>query len=118
MSRPGEKTSPLLCVAAAWLVVTIPLAWGVYQTAKKSLPLFRMSAAAGDRTAGGSQVIEEVLERRGVRIQGHAVRAVVIVDLAVLEVLVEGRGADRGHHVLVVRARTRPRSRHPTGWAR
>jgi hypothetical protein len=47
MSRPGEKTSPLL-LAAAWLVVTIPLAWGVYQTAKKSLPLFRMSAAVVD----------------------------------------------------------------------
>jgi hypothetical protein len=47
MIRAGEKTSPLL-LAAAWLVVTIPLAWGVYQTAKKSLPLFRMSAEAGD----------------------------------------------------------------------
>jgi hypothetical protein len=45
MIRDGEKTPPLL-LAAAWLVVTIPLAWGVYQTAKKSLPLFRMSAAA------------------------------------------------------------------------
>jgi hypothetical protein len=47
MSRPGEKTS-LLLLAAAWLVVTIPLAWGVYQTAKKSLPLLRMSAGAED----------------------------------------------------------------------
>ncbi len=53
MSRPGEKTSPLL-LAAAWLVVTIPLAWGVYQTAKKSLPLFRMSADAGEPTRPGS----------------------------------------------------------------
>jgi hypothetical protein len=41
LSRPGEeKTSPLV-LAAAWIVVLIPLAWGVYQTAIKSLPLFR-----------------------------------------------------------------------------
>ena len=41
MSRPEEeKTSPLV-LAAAWIVVLIPLAWGVYQTAIKSLPLFR-----------------------------------------------------------------------------
>ena len=41
MSRPEqEKTSPL-ALAAAWIVVAIPLAWGVYQTAVKSMPLFR-----------------------------------------------------------------------------
>ena len=45
MSAHGEKTSPLLLVAA-WVVVTIPLAWGVYQTAVKSLPLFSPTAAA------------------------------------------------------------------------
>ena len=43
MSRGEEKkTSPLL-LAAAWIVVALPLAWGVYQTAVKSLPLFRAS---------------------------------------------------------------------------
>ncbi len=41
----GERTSPLL-LAAAWVVVALPLAWGVYQTAKKSVPLFRASGAA------------------------------------------------------------------------
>ncbi len=40
MNRPAEKTSPWR-LAAAWLVVTLPLAWGVYQTAAKALPLFR-----------------------------------------------------------------------------
>jgi hypothetical protein len=46
MSHPEDRrTSPLL-LAAAWTAVAIPLTWGVYQTAIKSLPLFRSSAAA------------------------------------------------------------------------
>lgn len=50
MSDPrGERTSPLL-LAAAWLVVAIPLAWGVYQTAIKSVPLFRAPGAAAAPT--------------------------------------------------------------------
>ncbi len=53
MSRPGEKTAPLL-LAAAWLVVTIPLGWGVYQTVKKSLPLFRMSATVSEPARPGA----------------------------------------------------------------
>jgi hypothetical protein len=34
-----KQTSPLT-IALAWLVVLIPLAWGVYQSVMKSLPLF------------------------------------------------------------------------------
>jgi hypothetical protein len=45
MSNSQGKTSPLV-LAAAWIVVGIPLAWGVYQTAIKSLPLFRAAGAA------------------------------------------------------------------------
>jgi hypothetical protein len=45
MSDTSWKTSPLM-LAVAWVVVGIPLAWGVYQTAIKSLPLFRASGAA------------------------------------------------------------------------
>jgi hypothetical protein len=45
MDSPGRKTSPLRIVTA-WIVVTIPLGWGVYQTVVKSLPLFRMTAAS------------------------------------------------------------------------
>lgn len=42
---PGEpRTSPAL-VAAAWLVVCVPAAWGVYQTTKKSIPLFHPPGA-------------------------------------------------------------------------
>jgi hypothetical protein len=41
----GGRTSPLL-LAAAWIVVALPLAWGVYQTVKKSLPMLRTSAVA------------------------------------------------------------------------
>ena len=40
----GKKTSPLT-LAAAWIVVAIPLAWGVSQTAIKALPLFAAPAA-------------------------------------------------------------------------
>lgn len=47
MSRPEEEKSSPLVLAAAWMVVLIPLAWGVYQTAVKSVPLFR----AADATA-------------------------------------------------------------------
>jgi hypothetical protein len=41
----ARPTSPLL-IAAAWIVVTIPLAWGVYQSVVNSLPLFHLSAAS------------------------------------------------------------------------
>ncbi len=44
MNEPAGKTSALR-LAAAWIVVTIPLAWGVYQTAIKALPLFRGTTA-------------------------------------------------------------------------
>lgn len=35
-----KKTSPL-SIAFAWLVVGVPLAWGIYQTVMKSLALFQ-----------------------------------------------------------------------------
>jgi hypothetical protein len=38
-----NKTSTLF-VALAWIVVTIPMGWGVYQSLVKSLPLFGVSA--------------------------------------------------------------------------
>jgi hypothetical protein len=34
-----KKTS-LLQIAISWAIVGLPLAWGVYQTVLKSLPLF------------------------------------------------------------------------------
>jgi hypothetical protein len=43
MESPENKTSTLL-VALAWVVVTIPLGWGVYQSVVKSRPLFGASA--------------------------------------------------------------------------
>lgn len=39
MNRPPSKTSPFR-VAMAWVVVLVPLAWGVVQSVAKSLPLF------------------------------------------------------------------------------
>ena len=37
-----KKTSPLT-IAIAWIVVSIPLGWGVYQSVVKSMPLFQTS---------------------------------------------------------------------------
>jgi hypothetical protein len=38
------KNSSILVVILSWLVVIIPLGWGVIQSVVKSLPLFQMSA--------------------------------------------------------------------------
>jgi hypothetical protein len=35
------STTPAWVVAVAWLVVTIPLLWGVWQTIKKASALFQ-----------------------------------------------------------------------------
>ena len=43
MVRSEKKSSPLL-IAAAWILVLIPLAWGVVQSVVKSLPLFHRPA--------------------------------------------------------------------------
>ncbi len=39
MSETPSKTSPLL-VAVAWVIVSLPLGWGLYQSVMKSKPLF------------------------------------------------------------------------------
>ncbi len=33
-------TTPIALIVIAWLVVVLPLGWGVYQSVVKSLPLF------------------------------------------------------------------------------
>jgi hypothetical protein len=44
MTAPA-KTS-LAAVLCAWLVVALPLCWGLYQSVKKSLPLFTAPVTA------------------------------------------------------------------------
>lgn len=44
MSELPKPTSRL-AIAFAWLLVMIPLGWGVYQSVVKSLPLFDFTAA-------------------------------------------------------------------------
>jgi hypothetical protein len=39
-----QKTSPGL-IAAAWIVVSVPLAWGVYNTALNAAKLFTETSA-------------------------------------------------------------------------
>ena len=48
-SRPPPSTS--VAVAVAWLVVGLPAAWGVYQTALKSKNLFSPPSAPAASTA-------------------------------------------------------------------
>jgi hypothetical protein len=50
--RPNEtmnhsrKKSSRLIFAVSWILVLIPLGWGVFQSAVKSLPLFQMPAVS------------------------------------------------------------------------
>jgi hypothetical protein len=39
-----ERPASSLATAAAWLIVVLPLSWGVYQSVVKSLPLFHSPA--------------------------------------------------------------------------
>jgi hypothetical protein len=43
MNRSEQKSSWLI-FAFSWIVVLIPLGWGVFQSAVKSLPLFQIPA--------------------------------------------------------------------------
>lgn len=43
--RNESKTSPAL-IAAAWLLVSIPLTWGIYNTARNAAKLFTEPPAA------------------------------------------------------------------------
>ena len=47
----GEKPSSIGRVLLAWLVVTIPLGWGLYRSVRNSLPLFTAESAEVHRPA-------------------------------------------------------------------
>ena len=40
------KKSSAAAILLAWLVVSIPLAWGVYNTARNAMKLFQPTASA------------------------------------------------------------------------
>jgi hypothetical protein len=42
----SQKKSSRLIFAVSWILVLIPLGWGVFQSAVKSLPLFQMPAVS------------------------------------------------------------------------
>jgi hypothetical protein len=44
MTESAGKTSPVI-IAVMWIIVTVPLGWGVFESVKKSLPLFQAAAA-------------------------------------------------------------------------
>jgi hypothetical protein len=52
MNETPAKTSPLL-VAAAWIIVALPLSWGLYTSIIKSKPLFNAPPAAQAAPAPG-----------------------------------------------------------------
>jgi hypothetical protein len=56
MVRIENKSSSLL-IAGSWILVLVPLGWGVFQSVVKSLPLFQMPAAS--RTAPSSASTEK-----------------------------------------------------------
>jgi hypothetical protein len=41
---PKAKKSSAAVILLAWLVVSIPLAWGVYNTARNAMKLFQPAA--------------------------------------------------------------------------
>jgi hypothetical protein len=43
MSTMNQSRNSVLRLALSWAIVGLPLAWGVYQTVLKSLPLFAKS---------------------------------------------------------------------------
>ncbi len=51
MIRSEKKSSPLM-FAFSWMIVLIPLGWGIFQSVIKSLPLFQMPAMS--RTTSSS----------------------------------------------------------------
>lgn len=40
-----ETRTASLAIALAWVIVTLPLGWGVYQSVVKALPLFQATPA-------------------------------------------------------------------------
>jgi hypothetical protein len=42
----SEKKSALLMIVVSWIVVLIPLGWGVFQSMAKSVSLFHVPAAS------------------------------------------------------------------------
>lgn len=45
MDSPEHRT-PIAAIVLAWLIVALPLSWGVYQSVVKSVPLFTGSPSA------------------------------------------------------------------------
>ncbi|QEH35249.1 hypothetical protein OJF2_37960 [Aquisphaera giovannonii] len=53
--RKTSRESSTLRIAASWLLVLIPLGWGVVQSVAKSVPLFRASSAPGTPPANAGR---------------------------------------------------------------
>lgn len=45
MTTPAHE-SPRFAIIVSWTLVLVPLAWGVYQSVMKSLPLFQASTVS------------------------------------------------------------------------
>jgi hypothetical protein len=51
MMPRAEKKPSSLRVTLSWVIVLIPLGWGVVQSVVKSLPLFQVASATASPTA-------------------------------------------------------------------
>ena len=50
-----QKPTSRLAIAVAWILVMIPMGWGVRESVVKSLPLFHFSAAEQRLPSGPSE---------------------------------------------------------------
>lgn len=64
----NEKPSAALRVAVAWLIVLIPLGWGVVQSVTKSLPLFQIPDASGRPMRDGRHRVADAGAARPLRV--------------------------------------------------
>jgi len=52
----NEKKSPAALILLAWLVMGVPLGWGVYNTVRNSMKLFQNPAPARSRVIQQNEI--------------------------------------------------------------
>jgi hypothetical protein len=57
MIGPDKKTPPLL-IALAWIIVLVPLGWGIVQSVVKSMPLFQTTGASAGNPDRDTHVLK------------------------------------------------------------
>jgi hypothetical protein len=55
MVQHDKRSSSPLLITVSWIIVLVPLGWGVVQSVAKSLPLFQMPAPARASASSDAQ---------------------------------------------------------------